>query len=87
MIRIVFVGGQLAVDVMLDAEERDELHVWRVAQHVDRAHAVAIHAGRMGEQPDALAGERSEVFRREHVDAEHDRKNRLGPRGRGRRRR
>src|SRR5262249_44491896 len=74
---------QLVVESVLDGVERDQLHAWRVTQHVDRADAAAVHAGRMREEADALALEHVEAARLEHGDAEHHWKSRRGWNGRG----
>ncbi len=59
----------LADDAVLGAEKRDEFYAGRVRENVDGAAAFAVHAGLIGDQADALALQRSEIFLLEDVNA------------------
>ena len=61
----------VAVNSVLRAEERDELHIFCAPQNVYCARPEAVDAGGVGEQPHALARYRREVAGFEHVDSEH----------------
>ena len=57
---------------MFGAEKRDQLHAGRVEQNIDRAYALRIDSGGVGDEPDALAFELGELVLLEHVDPELD---------------
>ncbi len=50
-----------------------ELDVLGVVQQIDRRRAVARAAGVVGDEADALALQRREALRAQHVEAGHDR--------------
>ena len=52
-----------AADAVLRAEQRDQRHVLRAVQQIDRRRAVARAAGVIGEQSDALAAQRARTRR------------------------
>jgi hypothetical protein len=54
---------------VLGAEERDEFYTVGVSEDVDRAAALRIHSGLIGDEANAFAVHRREVSFFEHVNA------------------
>ena len=69
----IFTRSLKAVESVFRGKKRDELGVGRAAEHIDGALAVAVDAGRMGQQADLLPGDGVKFCQLEHVDAEHHR--------------
>ena len=53
---------------MLGREQSHQLDAGRGRQHVHSAAAVGRPAGLIGDEADALAGERGEAFRRQYIN-------------------
>ena len=68
----VLAGVGIATDPVFRAEEGDQLHSRSAVQHIDGGVEVAVHAGGIGHQPDALALQLLEAVGLEDVDAGED---------------
>ena len=56
-------------ETVLGAENGDEMHAGGVGKKFDRAAALRVDAGVIGDEADVLAAERSELLRFEDIDA------------------